>query len=88
MGGSVKVFGLDIAKDPQRIKQRIGVQLQSTSLIPDLTAIEQVKLLARLYRRNIGDQKAMALLESVALQDKAFALPAKMNFGGSSSGSS
>jgi len=80
-GGSVKVFGLDIAKDPQRIKQRIGVQLQSTSLIPDLTAIEQVKLLARLYRRNIGDQKAMALLESVALQDKASALPAKMSGG-------
>jgi len=79
--GSVKVFGLDINQDPQRIKERIGVQLQSTSLIPDLTAIEQVKLLARLYRRNIGDPKALALLESVNLQEKATVLPAKMSGG-------
>jgi hypothetical protein len=40
---------MDIATDAPAIKVRIGVQLQSTSSLPDLEAIEQVMLLNRLY---------------------------------------
>lgn len=44
--GQVSVLGLDINTNTKRIKQRIGVQLQSTSLLPDLTVFEQVQLFA------------------------------------------
>ncbi|MFQ5629913.1 MAG: ATP-binding cassette domain-containing protein, partial [bacterium] len=36
--GRVSVLGFDPAKEPQALKQRIGVQLQSTSIPIELTA--------------------------------------------------
>ena len=47
--GTVYILGMDININTKRIKQRIGVQLQSTSLLPDLTFFEQVQLFSRLY---------------------------------------
>ena len=79
--GTIHLFGLDIRKDTAQIKRRIGVQLQSTSLLADLTALEQVKLFARLYGRAINAQTALSLLEQVGLTEKANTLPAKMSGG-------
>lgn len=79
--GKVQVLGLDQDKQMGQIKQRMGVQLQSTSLMPDLTAIEQVQLFGRLYRINISRERAMELLERFELADKAQALPETMSGG-------
>ncbi len=79
--GRVIVLGLDISAHAPQIKRRIGVQLQRTSLLPDLTAIEQVELFARLYGRNISRASALKLLERVALAEKTKALPGKMSGG-------
>ncbi len=79
--GDIHIFGLDIRKDTALIKRRIGVQLQSTSLLADLTALEQVELFGRLYGRTINHPTALALLEQVGLTEKATTLPAKMSGG-------
>jgi ABC-2 type transport system ATP-binding protein len=47
--GQVYVLGMDIAKEVKSVKRRIGVQLQSTSLLSDLTVFEQVELFGKLY---------------------------------------
>jgi ABC-2 type transport system ATP-binding protein len=79
--GTVRVLGFDPATRPAAVKQRIGVQLQSTSLLPDLSALEQVALFARLYGRAANRATALALLERVALADKANALPGQLSGG-------
>jgi ABC-2 type transport system ATP-binding protein len=42
--GRITIFGMDYDNSASKIKGRIGVQLQSTSLLPDLTAIQQIML--------------------------------------------
>ncbi len=79
--GRVAVLGLDIDTHATQIKRRIGVQLQRTSLLPDLTALEQIELFARLYGRDLNRVNALKLLERVALTEKAKALPAKLSGG-------
>lgn len=79
--GNVSVLGLDIHLHAAKIKQRIGVQLQRTSLLPDLIALEQIELFARLYGRTLNRANALTLLERVALAEKAKSLPAKLSGG-------
>ncbi|MAT97121.1 MAG: ABC transporter [Anaerolineaceae bacterium] len=80
-GGQVAVLGLDINSQTQAIKQRIGVQLQSTSLLPDLTVLEQVQLFGRLYGRQPTKQEMMQLLERVGLVGKTAVFPEKLSGG-------
>lgn len=49
--GSVSVLGLDPARAPGALRARIGVQLQSTAFMQDLTVLETLKLYAALYPR-------------------------------------
>ncbi len=80
-GGSVAVLQMDIDQDAPSIKQRIGVQLQSTSLLPDLTAVEQVELMAQLYGKPVSREGALSMLDQVGLADKANAFPGKLSGG-------
>jgi ABC-2 type transport system ATP-binding protein len=79
--GSVGVLGMDISTDAPAIKARIGVQLQSTSLLPDLEVIEQVMLFSRLYGRPFDLSEARSLLERFDLGDKARSRPGKLSGG-------
>src|ERR1700692_116287 len=66
--GTVTVDGLSIEHDADKIKQRIGVQLQSAGYYPNLNLSELIKLFCGLY----GIEKTPAeMLEKVALTDKA-----------------
>ena len=68
--GSVGVLGMNISTDAPSIKARIGVQLQSTSLLPDFEAIEQVILFSRLYGRPLDLSEGQSLLERFDLGER------------------
>lgn len=79
--GRVTVFGLDMAVSAPEIKRRIGVQLQSTSLMSEFSVLEQLLLFARLYGRELSRRIALEILEKVSLAEKANALPHKLSGG-------
>jgi ABC-2 type transport system ATP-binding protein len=80
-GGQVQVKGHSPATHPQITKRTIGVQLQHTSLLPEMNASEQIQLFAALYGKRFTHADTMQLLDAVALTDKAKALPAAMSGG-------
>lgn len=47
--GSVHVAGIDVVRQPQAVKKLIGIQLQRTSLMDDLTAGELMQVYAAMY---------------------------------------
>ena len=66
--GDVWVDGKDLDKDPQAIKNVIGVQLQAAGYYPNLNLKQIVELFAGLYNREVDP---MALLDTVNLREKA-----------------
>lgn len=66
--GEVLIGGFDIDKDPNIIKQMIGVQLQASGFYPSLKLVEIIELFAGLYNRKV---RPMDLLKKVDLEDKA-----------------
>ncbi|WP_207512744.1 ABC transporter ATP-binding protein [Longitalea luteola] len=66
--GEVWVNGFNLDKDPNSIKQVIGVQLQTSGFYPGLNLVELIDLFAGLYNRRIV---ARDLLKMVNLEDKA-----------------
>jgi ABC-2 type transport system ATP-binding protein len=67
-GGSATVAGVDVTKDPTKVKSLIGVQLQSSAFPENFLAREIVELFAIFYDRKVD---AMALLRAVGLEDRA-----------------
>jgi ABC-2 type transport system ATP-binding protein len=66
--GTVTVDGFDLDKNPNDIKQAIGVQLQTSGFYPGLNLVELIDLFAGLYNQKVN---AKLLLKSVNLEDKA-----------------
>src|SRR3954465_4665047 len=66
--GEVLVDGLDLDKEPQAIKNIIGVQLQAAGYYPNLNLKQIIDLFSGLYNRDVD---AMALLDTVNLREKA-----------------
>ena len=50
--GKIKVLGLDIEKNIHEIRQKVGIVLQSTGLLPDLTLAELFRLFASFYQNS------------------------------------
>lgn len=69
-GGSVEICGLDAAKNPRQVKQRIGVQLQATNLQDRITPLEALNLFASFYQEPADPKQ---LLAEFSLQEKAHA---------------
>ncbi|HET7179357.1 MAG TPA: ABC transporter ATP-binding protein [Chryseosolibacter sp.] len=66
--GTVMLEGIHTADKPYLIKQRIGIQLQSSAFFRNLKLTELLEMFAALYNSDIDP---MALLAEVGLQDKA-----------------
>jgi ABC-2 type transport system ATP-binding protein len=66
--GKIILDGIDVAKDPQKVKSAIGVQLQSSSFFDNLSLVELLEMFAGLYGTKIN---AMELLDEVQLVEKA-----------------
>jgi ABC-2 type transport system ATP-binding protein len=66
--GSILVDGIDLDRNPNEIKKRIGVQLQTSGYYPNLNLTELLILFGGLYNREIRPSE---LLAKVNLTDKA-----------------
>ncbi|HEY4844097.1 MAG TPA: ABC transporter ATP-binding protein [Candidatus Dormibacteraeota bacterium] len=66
--GQALVGGIDVRKDPQKVKGVIGVQLQSSAFFDGLNLLELLDMFAALYKHDVD---AMAILKKVDLAEKA-----------------
>jgi ABC-2 type transport system ATP-binding protein len=71
--GTATVAGIDVARDPEAVRWRIGVALQEAGLDPRQTGRELLVLQARLFGLSPGDAATRAdeLLALVDLEDAA-----------------
>jgi ABC-2 type transport system ATP-binding protein len=69
--GTITVEGLDVQQDGVKVKQMLGVQLQDTTLFPDLTCAELVELYASFYNVFLSRKQIIGYLEHFDLQEKA-----------------
>lgn len=71
--GSAKIFGYDIGKEPQQVRQLIGVTGQYASVDESLSATENLIIFSRLLGlgRAESKRKAMELLEEFGLTEAA-----------------
>jgi ABC-2 type transport system ATP-binding protein len=71
--GTARVAGIDVVREPDEVRQRIGVALQEAGLDPRQTGRELLVLQGRLFDRTAADAAARAqeLLELVELSDAA-----------------
>ena len=70
-GGSVFVGGHNAATEATQVKQQLGIQLQSTALLPNLSSVELIRLYAALYNVFLSPDEIHLLLERFNLADKA-----------------
>ena len=76
--GTVTVLGLDPRQDGYKLKERIGIMLQETSLYLDLRVGELLRLFASYYCRPVDPD---ALLEMIGLQEKRRAFVRELSGG-------
>ena len=66
--GLTEVLGFDTQREPQKVKERIGVQLQASAYFDYLTLKEILDLFGLFYNRSVNP---IELLEQVNLADRA-----------------
>lgn len=79
--GTILVNGHDPVTSPTAVKQSLGVQLQATSLLPELNVEEQIKLFMQLYGQLATKEKVETLLEQFTLTEKRNARPEHLSGG-------
>ena len=66
-GGEVRVLGTDVAKDPDAVKPRIGISLQTAAMYPKLTVVELIDLFRSFYPRS---KPTAELVEALGLGER------------------
>jgi len=61
--GDLLVLGLDVTRHAAAIKERIGVQLQTAALFPQLTVAEVIDLFGSFYARHLPTARLIADLD-------------------------
>lgn len=71
--GSVRVFGIDIGRDPRAVRSRLGVTLQQNVLIEELSAEENLRVFGRyhLLREPILSSRANEVIDLFELGSHA-----------------
>ena len=82
-GGSLKIFGLDVAQSLRAIKSRIGVCQQENSLDPDLTVEQNLMVFARYFNmpKKISVEKTEKQLKFIALDHRRDAMVTELSGG-------
>jgi ABC-2 type transport system ATP-binding protein len=72
-GGSAEVAGIDVAKDPDGVRARIGLSGQYAAVDEHLTGFENLQMVGRLYGmpKTAASARARTLLERFGLEDAA-----------------
>ncbi len=70
-GGSARVAGLDVVDDAASLRSQIGLAGQNAAVDENLTGIENLTMVGRLYgeRRTVAKKRALELLERFGLTD-------------------
>ena len=76
--GDVHIADIDVRKNPEQVKEIIGVQLQANEYFDHLSLADLLRLFSNLFHRE-NDPKI--LLARVNLEDKADAKPAALSGG-------
>jgi ABC-2 type transport system ATP-binding protein len=81
--GTVKIYGYDVIKEQQKVKELIGVCIQETAIYPYLTGMENLALFGNLYAMNKKTikERSNLLLTKMALKEDAKRLAAKYSGG-------
>jgi ABC-2 type transport system ATP-binding protein len=81
--GSASVLGLDVLREPQRVRERIGLSGQYAAVDENLTGRENLVMVGRLYHvgKKDAQRRAAELLDQFGLTDAA-ERPAKTYSGG------
>lgn len=66
--GTIRVLGFDPMHESDQLRERIGIQLQTTSIQPNIKVKEAINLFAKLYQKPIDNP--LSLLKRLALEDK------------------
>ena len=77
-GGRATVLGLDAGRQAGMLKERIGVQLQTAALYPNLTVAELIELFKSFYRRTRPTDE---LISELGLDERRTALSRDLSGG-------
>lgn len=82
-GGSAKIYGHDVVREPDTVRRLIGIVFQDPSLDDNLTGRENLDFHARLYKvpRSEIDRRIDEVLTLVELSDKAKVIVKKYSGG-------
>lgn len=70
--GSVRVMGCDAKEEPDKVREHIGLISHNSMLYPDLTAMENLMFVARLYGLAQPEDRVRELLRAVELDHRRF----------------
>ena len=76
--GQALVLGIDVAREPDKVKERIGVQLQSAAMFPNLRVHEIIELFASFFQ---APRPTDELIEALDLGDRRKALTKDLSGG-------
>lgn len=77
-GGAAIVNGIDVAREPEKVRRNIGVQTQTSAFYDRVTLTESLRLLAAIYGVKVD---IPGLLADVGLTEKASSYPEKLSGG-------
>lgn len=72
--GTVRVMGIDAKEDSDKVRDHIGLISHNSMLYPDLTAMENLMFVARLYGVVDPEARVRELLRAVELDHRRFDL--------------
>ena len=79
--GEGTCLGLDVRRDPARIKERVGYMTQKFSYYEDLSIRENLDFVARMYRLDRRRQRVDAALADLGLSDRQHQLAGSLSGG-------
>jgi ABC-2 type transport system ATP-binding protein len=79
--GGVWIAEVEVARQPQVTRRRLGIQLQQTALLDDLTVAELVEVYAALYEVFLTPSQVTDLLARFDLPDQAKVLARRLSGG-------